>query len=247
MKAMVNVRLASSRLPEKALKLLWNGKTSLQVLLERLGAANEVDEIIINTTTSPLDDKLIEFCEYKGLRYHRGSENDVLGRMCDCVRMFNMDSFIEVFGDCPLIDPQVVDDIAEKFVNSNHDFVGNDLKTTFPPGFEVEVVRSSALLSSESLCLDPRIREHGTLFIRQNPNLYSVVNIEYSKNISSLPHLTLDTPEDFKIINHLHEALTSIHGDFFNLEDLLTYVAANLDAIEGNKHIERRWKQYRNE
>ena len=247
MKAMVNVRLGSSRLPGKVLKSLWNGKAALQILIDRLSSANEVDEIIINTTTNPLDDKLIEFCESRGLRYNRGSEDDVLGRMCDCVRRYNMKNFIEVFGDCPLIDPKVVDNIVKLFINSKHDFIGNDLKTTFPPGFEVEVVKSSALLSSESLCFDTAIREHGTLFIRQNPGLYSVFNVEYTKNINHLPHLTLDTLEDFNIINHLHKALSKIHGELFDLEDLLTFVSSNPEVIASNKHIERRWKQYRNE
>ena len=141
MKAIVNVRLGSSRLPGKVLIPLWNGKTPLQVLVERLAASNAVDEIIINTTTNPKDDRLIEFCEAKGMRYNRGNEEDVLLRMCDCVRRYNMENFIEVFGDCPLIDPRVVDSIAGVFRDGNYDFVGNDLKTSFPPGFEVEIVK----------------------------------------------------------------------------------------------------------
>ena len=40
---------------------------------------------------------------------------------------------VEVFGDCPIIDPQIVDLVIEKFINSNkkYDFVGNDLKNYF--------------------------------------------------------------------------------------------------------------------
>jgi spore coat polysaccharide biosynthesis protein SpsF len=247
MKAMVNVRLGSSRLPGKVLMPLWNGKAPLQVLVERLGASDAVDEIIINTTTNPKDDKLIEFCETRGIRYNRGSEEDVLGRMCDCIRKYNMENFIEVFGDCPLIDPRVVDTVAGVFRDGDYDFVGNDLKTTFPPGFEVEIIKSSALLLSERLCKDASIREHGTLFIRQNPSLFSILNIEYSKKISDLPHLTLDTLEDFEVINHLHEALISKHGKLFSLENVLNFISGNLNVLETNKHIERRWKKYRNE
>lgn len=247
MKAMVNVRLGSSRLPGKVLIPLWNGKSPLQVLVERLGASGVVEEIIINTTTNPKDDKLIEFCETKGIRYYRGSEEDVLRRMCDCIRKYNMENFIEVFGDCPLIDPRVVDAIAGVFRDGDHDFVGNDLKTTFPPGFEVEIVKSSALLLSEKLCKDASIREHGTLFIRQNPTLFNILNIEYSKKTSDLPHLTLDTLEDFKVINHLHEALSSKYGKLFSLENVLNFISENSEIIEANRHIERRWKQYRNE
>ena len=247
MKAVINVRLGSSRLPGKVLKPLWNGKSALEILIERLRASTEIDEIIINTTTNPLDDKLVDFCKSNNLRYNRGSEDDVLSRMCDCVKKYNMESFVEVFGDCPLIDPKIVSNLAKIFIDNNHDFVGNDMKTTFPPGFEVEVVKSSALLDSEKLCNDPSIREHGTLYIRQNPGLYDLVNIEYSKKIDFLPHLTLDTIEDFNVINYLHEALTSTCGDFFDLEDLLNFISKNPSSAQGNAHIERKWKQYRDE
>jgi spore coat polysaccharide biosynthesis protein SpsF (cytidylyltransferase family) len=247
MKAMINVRLGSSRLPGKVLKPLWNDKSALEILIERLSASTEIDEIIINTTTNPLDDKLEDFCKLNNLRYNRGSEDDVLSRMCDCVKKYNIDSFVEVFGDCPLIDPKIVTNLAKIFIDNNHDFVGNDMKTTFPPGFEVEVVKSSALLDSEKLCNDPSIREHGTLYIRQNPDLYNVVNIEYSKKVDFLPHLTLDTIEDFKVINYLHRVLSSTYGDFFDLEDLLNFVSKNPSSAQGNAHIERKWKQYRDE
>ena len=247
MKALVNVRLGSSRLPGKVLKSFWNGKAALEILINRLSASTEIDEIIINTTTNPLDDKLVDFCKSNNLRYNRGSEDDVLSRMCDCVKKYNLDSFVEVFGDCPLIDPKIVTNLIKIFLNKNHDYVGNDMKTTFPPGFEVEVVKSSALLDSEELCNDPSIREHGTLYIRQNPDQYNLVNIEYSKKMDFLPHLTLDTIEDFNVINYLHEALTSTYGDFFDLEDLLSFISKNPSSVQGNAHIERKWKQYRDE
>ena len=86
---------------------------------------------------------------------------------------------VEVFGDCPLIDPLIVDDIVTKFLDhARYDFIGNDLKTTYPPGMEVEVFSVAALQDSDDrvAASDP-IREHGTLFIRQNPQLYKVINL----------------------------------------------------------------------
>ena len=140
----LNVRMGSSRLPGKTLKKI-EGQPTVQILINRVMRSKFLDKVIINTTTNSEDDQIVEYCMQKGIPFNRGSEYDVLSRICDAIKNFEIDEFVELYGDAILQDPSIVDKAAHiYFSDDNHDFVGNDLKTTYPTGFEVEVVRSTA-------------------------------------------------------------------------------------------------------
>ena len=163
MKAIINVRLGSTRLPGKVLMNICD-KPALQHLIERVGKSKYIEDIIINTTTEEIDNKIVDFCKENHYLYNRGSEEDVTSRISSAINNYQIKNFVEIYGDCPLVDYRIIDSAIEYFNANDLDFYGNDPKTTFPPGFEVEVVKSKAFLKSDLLCDDPEIREHGTLF-----------------------------------------------------------------------------------
>lgn len=245
MYALVNVRLGSTRLPGKVLKKIGD-VTSLELLVSRIRMSKRIDDVIVNTSTNPIDDEIIDLCLAKGLLHSRGAEDDVLGRMIGACHQFKIDRFVEIFGDCPLIDYRIIDYAVDTFEDEQWDFVGNDLKTTYPPGFEVEVINAAALIESGNLCRDPEIREHGSLFIRQNPDRYRVKNFEWSGVPSvPLPHLTLDTQEDYELICRVHEACSGIYGDSYSLENVIALVEDRPSLLQINEHIPRKWNKYR--
>ena len=178
MKAIINVRLGSTRLPGKVLMNICD-KPALQHLIERVGKSKYIEDIIINTTTEEIDNKIVDFCKENHYVYNRGSEEDVTSRISSAINNYQIKNFVEIYGDCPLVDYRIIDSAIEYFNANDLDFYGNDLKTTFPPGFEVEVVKSKAFLKSDLLCDDPEIREHGTLFMRLNPDIFKIKNFEY--------------------------------------------------------------------
>ncbi|SVD09621.1 uncharacterized protein METZ01_LOCUS362475, partial [marine metagenome] len=177
--APVQVRMGSSRFPGKVMYEI-NGKPLLGHLLDRLNLSNSLNGVVVATVDSPENDIIETYCNNRNVFCYRGSEEDVLGRTLKALQMVNASIGVEVFGDCPLIDPEIVDFMIDEFLNdqSKPDFVGNDLKTTFPPGMDVEVFNVKALEEADKQVSDPYIREHGTLFIRQNPHLFSIKNIE---------------------------------------------------------------------
>ena len=72
--------MGSSRLPGKVL-MDTHGRPALAWLVERLRAVPQLDDIILATTTSPGDAELAAWAEANGVACHRGSEEDVLGRV----------------------------------------------------------------------------------------------------------------------------------------------------------------------
>lgn len=242
--AAIQVRLGSTRLPGKVLKEISN-RPILGHLVRRLRKCRNLDDIVVSTSLLPENDPIALFCEQEGLHCYRGSEEDVLGRMLECLQAANANTGVVVFGDCPLIDPLIVDEMVKAFWDSDDlDFLGNDLRTTYPPGMEVEVFRVEALADSAIRTNDPEIREHGTLYMRLHPEKYRLKNIEAPTRYAR-PDLLLglDTWEDLEIIT----AVFHHFGDEknFGLTDIIKFLDCHPSLKKKNQDVVRRWRQYR--
>ena len=244
--ATIQVRMGSSRLPGKVMRRIM-GKPLLGHLISRIQKCKLLDNIIVATSTNKENDVIELYCKDNNIPYFRGDEDDVLGRMLDSLLSVNSEVGVEVFGDCPLIDPRIVDMVIQKFLdNTNLDFIGNDLKTTFPPGMEVEVFKVSALEDSHKRTKDPNIREHGTLYIRQNPQIYNIENLEAPKKWSR-PELAMevDTEEDISVVTKVIEYFESKGIDNFTIGDIIDFMDDNPKIRKLNATIPRRWKKFR--
>ena len=242
--ASVQVRMSSSRLPGKTM-LEVKGKPLLGYLLGRLQQCNYLDEIVVATSIRPENDQIEEYCQSSGVNCFRGSEEDVLERTLMALESHSAEIGVEVFGDGPLIDPALVDELVCFFLeNRGYDFVGNDLETTYPPGMEVEVFRVSALADSAKKTKTAGIREHGTLFLRTNPEIYCIKNIRAPKKLRR-PDLELevDTIEDFQVIRCIIEHFQGRMD--FSLEEMIGFLDENESIKSMNQDIPRRWKEFR--
>jgi len=244
--ATVQVRMGSSRLPGKAL-ISVHGKPLLGHLLDRLELCQRLDEIVVATSTRQENDEIERYCTQRGTPCFRGSEDDVLGRMLEALQSRSATIGVEVFGDCPLIDPALVDEMIDLFLSDpSLDWIGNDLVTSYPPGMEVEVFDVSAFSDSAIRTADPAIREHGTLFMRQHGEIYRIRNVE-AQGILRRPELELevDTVEDLRVI----AAALKFFGEDrrFSVADLIGFMDANPELKEMNTTVQRRWKEFRQE
>lgn len=243
--ALIPVRMGSSRLPGKPM-IKINKKPILGHLIDRIKLTKHVDEIVICTSTDKENDAIEDYCCINDVFCFRGDEDDVLGRLCEASIWRKSEINILVFGDCPIIDPTLIDFFIEKFQCKEVDFLSNDLKTTYPPGMEVQVFKTSALLDSANQTNDPLIREHGTLYVRQNPSRYSLVNIEAPPPFNR-PELELeiDTKEDLHVLSSIMINFRENEG--FTLSDIIDYLDNNKNIQAINQKVHRRWKSYRND
>jgi spore coat polysaccharide biosynthesis protein SpsF (cytidylyltransferase family) len=201
----------------------------------------------VATSSNADNDVIASFCQQSGISCFRGSEDDVLGRLLAALKAYRADVGVELFGDGPLIDPAIIDVMINFYLeNENkYDFVSNDLKTTFPPGQEVEVYSTMALEDASGRAVSPDIREHGTLFIRQHPELYRLYNISAPPPLNYPEiEIELDTFEDFKVVQSIIENLYPAKPDF-TIYDIIGFLQKYPALMETNKNIPRRWKQYR--
>jgi spore coat polysaccharide biosynthesis protein SpsF len=131
--AIIQARMASSRLPDKVL-LDIAGKPMLAWVVERTQRAQNLAEVIVATTTDPSDDAVQALCQERGYPVYRGSAFDVLDRYYQAARQHGADIVVRITSDCPLIDPGLIDEAVATFTGSE--------------GSESRAVRRDALLAT---------------------------------------------------------------------------------------------------
>src|SRR4051812_31540419 len=120
----IEARMTSTRLPGKVLRPLL-GKPMIQQMIERIKRARTLDQIIVATTERSTDDPLVSLAHLLGVSVFRGSEEDVLGRVLGAAEKYEIDWIVEIPGDCPLVDPGLIDKMVGDFQAGGVDFVRN--------------------------------------------------------------------------------------------------------------------------
>src|SRR3954447_26803692 len=157
--ATIEARMTSSRLPGKVL-LPARGKPLLELMVERLQRSRHLDAIVIATTEDASSDPLQELAERLGIGCFRGSEDDVLARVLGAAQAYDADLIVELTGDCPLIDPALVDHAIEGHREGGADYTATVLEKTYPLGFAVQVFPTAVLAEVATATDDPADHEH---------------------------------------------------------------------------------------
>ena len=228
----IQARMGSSRLPGKVLMKSDNGRPLLYHVVNQLRHCPKVKNLVIATTTNQEDDEIEKFANNNTIDVFRGSEKDVLDRYFQCAKKYSFSTIVRITSDCPLIDPQIVDKVIERFFSGNYDYATNTLIRTFPIGTDAEVFSFSALETAWKNAQLPSEREHVTPHLRNKGN-FKTINVENDTNISNL-RLTVDRIEDFELIN---EILNNLSINPIHLENILELFSRKPELIEINKHI----------
>lgn len=234
--ATIEARMTSTRLPGKVLMPLA-GEPNLTRLIERLRRSKYVDEIVVATTTNAPDDAIVTLMEKIGCKVWRGSEDNVLERVLEAAQSVNADLIVEITGDCPLIDWRHIDHLIELYLDGAYDYVANNLERTFPRGFDMQVFSVKTLEEVNSLTQDRVDQENVSIYIYNHPERYRLYNwVAEGKMARKELRVTLDTKEDYKLLNTVFEKLLPQDPDFsaedvidlFNHEPELTQINAEV-------------------
>ena len=234
--AILQARCNSSRLPNKVLKPILN-KPMIQWQIERLNQSKCIDKLIVATSDEVSDLPLVQLCNDLGIDVYRGSLNNVLDRFYQVAIQTTPHLIVRLTGDCPLIDPAVVDEVIGFMKAGNFDYVSNSIEPSYPDGLDVEVftfktlqnIYDNAKLSSE--------KEHVTLYVANNRPLF---NIGVYKNTVDLSHhrWTVDEPNDFELVSAIFEGLTNFEGHF-RMKDVLLFLEKDETLRNLNSNIQR--------
>ncbi|MEP7242284.1 MAG: aminotransferase class III-fold pyridoxal phosphate-dependent enzyme [Gammaproteobacteria bacterium] len=232
--AIVQARMGSTRFPDKVMRPI-RGAPMIELLLARLSKAKTVDQIVLATSSDPRNDRLADYVRELGFAVYRGSEQDVLDRYYNAAKESSADVVVRITGDCPLVDPAVVDSVVGRWNDARTDYASNCAPASFPDGMDVEVFSFAALETAAREARASEEREHVTPFIR-NPERFTQANEVHGSDESG-KRWTVDEPEDFDVVKRVFEHFHP-RRDFSWLE-VLALQAEHPDWFELNAHLVR--------
>jgi spore coat polysaccharide biosynthesis protein SpsF len=234
--AILQARMSSTRLPGKVLKPIL-GRPMLWRQLERVLRVRSIDKLVVATSDRPEDRDVGDLCEAFDVDCFFGNLDDVLDRFYQAARRYYPEHVVRLTGDCPLSDPDLIEQIIQYHLEGDYDYTSNTIEPTFPDGLCAEVMRYSVLKAAWREATLPSEREHVTPFIIKRPERFKLGNF---KGVPDLSHLrwTVDEPEDFELVTRIYEALYPQNPQF-TTQDILAFLDKNPHLLEINSRFER--------
>lgn len=245
--AVIEARMSSHRLPGKVM-LHAAGKPLLEFLVERLRRARSLDDIVVATSTNEPDDAIVLLCEKISVSFFRGSEENVLERVCGAASFAKADIIVEITGDCPLVDPVLVDEAVAVFQENypTTRYVSNGApEGNAPIGMCVQVFSLGdllAILADHPTALE---REHVShrFYSKEYREIYRPKLLSYSLPVARPDvWVTLDYREDYEMIRRIIEELGGINKNF-GVADVVAWVDQNPEVHDRCKALREMSKE----
>ena len=231
----IQARMGSTRLPDKVLMPLA-GKAVLEHVIRRCQQAKFVDKVVVATTVDLKDLAIVRFVSGLGVSVFCGSTNDVLDRYYQAARFFELQHIVRITADCPMIDPDVIDRVIEKYFDSDVDYAANILNPTYPDGEDVEVFRFDVLDRAWREARMLSEREHVTPYMIKC-DIFKKINVAHDRDLSQ-QRWTLDESRDYEMLSAVFNVL--YHKDaFFHMEDILSFLEEHPAVNRANANIGR--------
>jgi len=201
--AILQARMSSTRLPGKVLRPLL-GEPMIGRQFERLRRAARLTRIVVATSTHTDDDALAAYCSTIGVDCVRGDLDDVLGRFLGALDAYPANTFVRLTADCPLADPQLIDQAVDAHIAAGADYTNVQQRWTYPKGLDVEVCQTEVLRTAGREARG-RDREHVTSFIYAHPQRFHIHALNRDPPLRY--RWTVDTAEDFAFVAAVYAAL----------------------------------------
>lgn len=234
--AIIQARMGSTRLPGKVLMDIA-GKPMLWHVIERVKRCKKINSIVVATTSKEEDKIVIELAKKCGVETFAGSEEDVLDRYYQAAKKFDAEIIVRITGDCPLINPSTIDEMIDLCLKENAEYIcGHPAIPSIEQG--IEVVSLPALGKVKNLATEDYQKEHVTIFIRKNPELFKIRVITPQPIFRRADmRLTVDNRDDLKLMREIYNKLYKENG-IIDLKDVVKLLDENPELKEINAHVE---------
>jgi spore coat polysaccharide biosynthesis protein SpsF len=232
----LQARVSSSRLPGKVLLPIL-GEPMILRQIERLRRARRLDALVLATSTDASDDPLAEVAAAAGVPVARGPLDDVLGRFVMAATPHAPDWVVRLTGDCPLVDPELIDRLVSETLDARADYGSTALEPTYPDGLDAEIVRFSLLKQIDAEVRTDAEREHVTLAVHRDPGRFRLHSVRGSPDLSAL-RWTVDEPRDLAFVTEVYRALHPLNPRF-GTTDVLDLMRRSPELQRMNGDIRR--------
>ncbi|MCC7187945.1 MAG: glycosyltransferase family protein [Anaerolineales bacterium] len=253
--AIIQGRMSSSRLPGKILADIA-GQPMLQRVFVRTSRSASVSQTLFATTTDPSDDPVAEYCDFSGIPFTRGSLYDVLDRYYQTAESAKADVVVRITADCPVIDPELIDNVVNALLEGEYDFVCNRLPPpnhrTYPIGLDVEACTFKVLKQAWKEAKEPQHREHAMPFFYEgveltrqsrtletgtSPRGFRVALLHHTTDFGDY-RWTVDTPEDLEFMRQVYGHFDG--RDDFSWKEVLDLIHDHPELMKINAGVQHK-------
>lgn len=234
--AMIIARMGSTRVPGKALVDI-SGRPMLDHMIDIAQRLRRVDDIAVVTSSLPADDPIAMLAKKRGVAVSRGHPEFVLDRIHQAQAELAAQIVVYVGGDCPLLDPAVVDRGIHAFFARSCDYLNNYEPPTFPEGMDINVITCEAVETAFARALAPSQRIHAFSYLTRHPNEFAVSNFENDTDLSK-HHWSLDFPEDLDFIRAVYGHIYQ-PGEVIGMAQVFGLIEENNDIAAMDKALQR--------
>lgn len=234
--AVVQARSSSTRFPNKVLQPILD-KPMLIHQLDRICKCKNIDKLIIATSTHFSDDGLANICHSYGYNVKRGSLTNVVQRFQTALEHEEFGYLVRLTGDCPLADPDVIDQVIAEHIERDADYTTNAYFPSFPDGLDVEVLKKITFEHVVKSACTPSQLEHVTPFIYENKQMFKIHHVTSAEDLSAY-RWTVDECVDLELVRRVYENLYPRNPDF-SMSDILDFIKERSFELPQNGHIGR--------
>lgn len=231
----IQARTGSKRFPNKVLKKIRN-TTLLEILIKRIKKGKVTNKIIVATSNLKRDTKIINLCKKNKIDYFQGSERNLLKRFSDTADHFNINSFVQLTADNPLIDILILKKMIRIFKKKKYSYVTNSQIRSFPIGMDIRIFDVTSLKKVKQI--KSNYPEHISFFFSKNFNKLKSYNL-FASNKFNRPdlRLTVDYKEDFILLKKIISKVGNIHK--LNLNKIISILDNNPEFKKINIKYDR--------
>jgi len=235
--AVIPIRLASERLPGKALKEIC-GRPVIHHLLDRVVASRHITDlrqVVVCTTTEASDDVLVPAIEGYGCSVFRGSVDDLIRRFADAIAAHSFDAVIQADGDDPLSATEYMDRTMDRLrADPTLDIVS---ATGLPLGINT---KSFTRAGMDKVIAAYRTQNNDTgfmhFFTKTGLCKHEEIGPVGPEHVHDTARLTLDYDVDLEMFRRIFEALYR-PGKVFSLTELVQFLNDHPEIVDINRHV----------
>jgi len=236
----IECRITSSRLPGKVLMEGIDGKSMLEIMVERVKRAPHIQEIVLATTVNKTDDAIELLAKKLNIGCFRGSEEDVLSRVLGAAKKFKGDIIVELTGDCPIIDPEIISQVIDCYLYNDCDYASTGNPITYPAGMDTQVYSTKILERANIEGITPEEREHVSLYIVRNPAKFRLLSIVAPQTLKDTNiSVTLDEKKDCELIREILKRLYP-KNKYFSCYELVNLFKIEPSLLRINENVKRK-------
>jgi len=225
---LITARLKSERLPFKIIKDL-NGKTVIERLIDRIKEIKDITDIVLCTSTNSQDKPLVDIAQKNNIYYFNGDEEDVLKRLLDAAKFYELYYFLVITADNPLITIHYSNLIVDEIKRNKYDFIKLE---GLPLGVATYGMRVKAL---EVVCKIKTIMDTEIWgYLINRPEVFDIKAIKITDKLNKPElRLTLDYDEDYELIRNIYYNVP--FKKVLNLYNVIDYLDKNPEIAKINQ------------